>query len=194
MARPVRFIAVAALVLVAGVLALACDDPEPSRPATSTPTPTATPTATATATATPTATAAPPADDEGGLYGAEASAYGMEYLGTLTARMIVWTTASSGMGSDPTPSLVRGWRDATVALAEVEPHARAASCAHELDDMIDDLLGDFAVWLADSEAALLDGATVDTTGGDRILETIWQDVLPALGVCETALRAGAEGE
>lgn len=166
--------------LAAGALALACDDPDPGRPAT--------PTATATATATPTA------DGEGGLYGAEASAYGMEYLGTLTVQMIVWTTAASGMGGDPTPSLVRDWRDATVALAEVEPHARAASCAHELDDLLDDLLGDFAVWLADAEAALLDGATVDATRGDRILETIWQDVLPALGVCETALRAGAEGE
>ena len=181
MARPVRFIAVAVLALVAGVLALACGESDQSRPATSTSTPTSTPTP------TPTAAAAPTADGA-------ASIYGMEYLGTLTARMIVWTAASSGMGSDPTPSLVRDWRDATVTLAEVEPHARAASCAHELDDMIDDLLGDFAVWLADTEAALLDGATVDTTRGDRILETIWQEVLPALGVCETALRAGAEGE
>ena len=190
MAGRVRFIAAAVLVLVAGALALACAESDQSRPATSTPTSTATPAATA----TPTATVAPTTDGEGIPYGAEASAYGMEYLGTLTARMIVWTTASSGMGSDPTPSLVRDWRDATVTLAEVEPHARAASCAHELDDMIDDLLGDFAVWLADTEAALLDGASVDTTRGDRILETVWQDVLPALGVCETALRAGAERE
>ena len=173
MAGRVRFIAVAVLALTAGVLALACGESDQSRPAT--------PTATSTPTATPTADG-------------EASAYGMEYLGTLTAQMIVWTTASSGMGGDLTPSLVRDWRDATVALSEVEPHARAASCAHEMDDMIDDLLGDFAVWLADTEAALLDGATVDATRGDRILETIWQDVLPALGVCETALRAGAEGE
>ena len=168
-------------------LALACADPDPGRPAT----PTATPTP---STPTPPATATPPADSEGGFDEAEANAYGMEYLAAFTAHMNAWDRASSGIERDPTHSVVRDWRDATVAWAEVEPHARAASCAHQLDDLLDDLLYDFALWLADAEVALLSGETLNTTRGERALGAMRDDVLPALVICGTVLRGGAERE
>ena len=175
-----RFIAVTALVLAA-TLALACGDPEPNRLATVTPTATATPTVMTT-----------PTVDEANFSEAEASAYGMDYLVVLIAQLDAWGTSSSGIERDP--ARVRDWRDATVALAEVEPHARAASCVHEVDDLLDDLLYDFALWLADVEAALLGGAAWNDTTGERILATIRQDILPILGICEVLLRAGAERE
>ena len=135
---------------------------------------------------------ATPTVDEASFSEAEASAYGMDYLVVLIAQLDAWGTASSDIERDPT--VVRDWRDATVALAEVEPHARAASCVHELDDLLDDLLYDFALWLTDAEAALLGGTAWNDTRGERILATMRQDVLPVLGICEVLLRAGAERE